>query len=1095
MIFNGKIMTILYLKRPLFRIFMVALIICVLAFETKGQTNGAASDVSSQSGNLIGVQYSGTAPGGVQNGLRMWMKADVPENVQTTDQGKVTSWTGFSGASITYQQSRDRYRPIYDDCNLLMNYHPAIRFSASDETFLYTSDAIMTTDAPNHYTIFTMLNNNFGESNYSYPIGFGGTAVSASTRHPALGVIKEKNETRGRGRFVESGGVGVDTSQDAPQNGSRTLFDPASTTIMYHEVKKQNYIRYEFDLDGETVSKDMPDKSKLKDIGTGSEMTKGSTLGGASRDDRHLEGVMSEIFIYERELTQTEKDAIYSYLALKYAVTLNRNSDDPTNNFDYFLSDGTIVWPGTSSTRHQAFHHNVTGLVRDDVAAFQNYQARSTANGGILWMGLKDNISCDNKGEGFAEDRLAITWGNNGIPFNGVNDLISFAGNDDICGALDDRMRRVWLIDNLTGDYFDDSDHSKGRDFKPTTVTIRLGGKFFPSIGEGKQLYMLVADNAEDLLPGTIMTGNRTYADATHNWKQAIPVSYVNGEYQITYTLDQKYTYITFGIKESEPVCGDCNFVGLEKKLEFTRSTWGANGSNFVNINMNGGGHDFSALVAVNYAGGAKTYSRTYPRASSQKSLRVYRKGASAGTMVTMINPSELGAASFKLFEVDYRTGRYDDVKVWGTCSNGNIILPKLDYVASEKSSSYRIDGNTAKAVRKTSSYTNRKGQVQVEFETPVKTIFVQHNMTGRSSSNARKRIGIGPVEFSCPEPEPEPNDAGLSFTKKAPKSKLICEEIEYVYTINNINCAEKLVNFTDVLPEGMTWVVEGLSLDNSAIAEGETLINNYAGSNVLSIQNMLIPGGTKFTFRATAIFGDDVTIANPDGELFGDKARIDYTFDGANDFLVSCDVNGGVAEDNCLTKTRIYPVENRPLLLNVVQFSSSSVCFTPEGEIEFTIKVNNPNAQLTDMALNMEFTEGFSLVDNKIKSTDVNLGNPVVEDLDPDETPFDGTISYENFHLPNGVSTFTFKIKAPAKEDLPQLYNADGVAVVDGNNEPVPAPLEIGFEFYSEAEGDCLSAVTANLNGVKELSLCSDDTSPRKHVISNKHITTTNFK
>lgn len=1056
--------------------------------------DGVANDVFLEDGDLIGFAFLGTAPGGVQNGLRMWMKADVRKNVKTTPEGKVEAWTGFSGASITYQQNDNTKRPVYDDCNTQMNYHPAIRFSASDRTFMYTSDPIMSTGAPDHYTIFTMLNNNFGTSNYSYPIGFGGTTISSATRYPAMGVIKESSETRGRGRFVDAGGVGVSTTQGAVQNGERTLFDPASTTIMYHEVKKENYIRYEFDVDGETISKDMPGKSDMKDVGKASRMNRGSTLGGASLSSRHLDGVMSEIFAYERELTQTEKDAVYSYLALKYAVTLNRNLNDPTNNFDYFLSDGTVVWPGTSSTQHQAFHNNVAGLVRDDMADFQNYQARSTANGSVLWMSLKDDITCDDEGEGLAEDRLAITWGNNGID---VDALVSFKGNDDICGKLDDRMRRVWLIDNQTGDYIDPDDHSKGRDYKPATVTIRLGGKFFPFSGGAYQLYMLVADNAEDLYPGTVPGADNTYPDATHNWKQVVPLSYVNGEYQITYTLNQKYTYITFGIKEVQGACEDCNFVGIEKNLEFTRSTWGTNGSNNVTINMNGDGHDFSANVNIAFLGGAKFYSNTYPRASSKKSLNLYRRGASNGTMVAMINLSEVAASSFKLFEVDYRSGRYDDIEVWGQCSDGNIIYPKLSYVTSEKNSSYWIDNNKLKAIRKSSSYTNKRGQVQVDFKSPVKTIFVKHTTTGRSSANAPKRIGIGPIEFSCPAPTPEPNDAGLVFIKKAPLSKLICEEIEYVYTIINTKCEEKFVNFTDQLPTGMVWVVDGLGLDNSAIVEGQTIINNYAGSGLLSVENMLIPGGAELTFRATAIFNDNITIANPEGELYGEKAHIEYKYivDGGekDGDLWSCDMNGGTIDDNCLTKTRVYQVDNRPKALEVLEFSTKpgKSCFEADSEIEFTIKVNNPNPTLTDVGLDMNFTEGFTLVNNKITSSNVNMGNPVDENLAEGETAFNGTISYENFSLPNGVSTFTFKIKVPDEANLPQLYDNQGNPLVDDQNNPLAAPLEVGFDFYSEASGDCLEAATANLSGTKELSLCSATTSKaRKAVISNKHIT-----
>ncbi|MDR0371774.1 MAG: hypothetical protein LBH80_08005 [Prevotellaceae bacterium] len=1057
---------------------------------------GIAENVFLEDGDFIGFVFMGTAPGGVQHGLRMWMKADAPNAVEMTAGGKVLEWDDYSGSGIVYRQQAEMQRPVYDPCNRFMNYHPAIKFSSANETFMYTNDAVMTTAAPDHYTIFTMLNNDFARSNFSYPIGFGGTTINGKTRYPALGVVKNPNEVMGRGRFVDADGVGVNTGQDAVQNGKRMLFSPEATTIMYHEVKKENYIRYEFDVDGETVSKDMPGKAEMKNVGKSSRMNRGSTIGSASLNNRYIDGVMSEIFAYERELNQTEKDAIYSYLALKYAVTLNRDLNDPNNNFDYFLSDGTVVWPGTSSHIHKGFHYNVAALVRDDIAAFQNYQARSTANHGILWMGLNsDNTGGDKKENLFEADRLAITWGNNGIPFDGADDLVSLRDNKDVCGTMDSRMRRVWLIDNQMGDYFDPNNHAKGRDFKPTTVTIRLGGKFFPFNGIGYQIYMLVADKSEDLFPGYYY-GDRYHGD-THNWRQIVPLTYNSElhEHEVKYTLEQKYTYVTFGIKEIPGVCAECHFTGIEKTLPFTKATWGPNGSNNVNISIPGDGYNLSANVNVMFSGGAKPYNKTFPRASSLKSLNLRRRGNSTGIMTTRISLNEAAAAHFKIFEVDRSSNHFDDVEIWGDCGGeyGDILLPKLSYVNSEKNSSYRIvNVNKVKATRQASSYTNKKGQVQVDFKYPVKTIYVRHKVTGKPGPNAQKRIGIGPIDFSCPAPPPEPNEAGLSFTKKAPLKKLICEEIEYVYTIANTYCDTKYVNFEDVLPEGMMWVIDGLSLGSEAIDEKVTVINNYAGDKRLDIRNMVIPAGVELTFRATAIFKDDVEIADVNGKLFGEKARIDYDYmvEGVNTHgqLFSCDASGGTSVDRCMTKTRVYPVNNKPKILTVSSFSASDVCYTPDGEIEFTLKVNNPNPTLTDMVLDMDFTEGFTLVNNKISSPNVDLGNPVDEESEYGKTPFNGLISYEGFSLPSGESTFSFKISIPNKNALPIVCDENGNPVLNEKGETILAPLEVGFNFYSEAVGDCMEAVTANLSGYKEISGCSSDT--KTHIISNKHVT-----
>ncbi len=66
-------------------------------------------------------------------------------------------------------------------------------------------------------------------------------------------------------------------------------------------------------------------------LGNGSRMSGGvGVLGGGSRRDYQMQGVMAQSIFYEGELDDVEKKKLYSYLGLKYAVTLRM----PTA-FDY----------------------------------------------------------------------------------------------------------------------------------------------------------------------------------------------------------------------------------------------------------------------------------------------------------------------------------------------------------------------------------------------------------------------------------------------------------------------------------------------------------------------------------------------------------------------------------------------------------------------------------------------------------------------------------------------------------------------------------------------------------------------------------------
>src|SRR5690606_37138816 len=95
-------------------------------------------------------------------------------------------------------------------------------------------------------------------------------------------------------------------------------------------------------------------------------------------------GHMGEFIVFEDGLSPADRAKVQSYLGLKYGITVDNNHESITTNFDYFLSDGTVVWPGTSSSIHHAFHNNVTGIFRDDVAEVNQTQSRSTMRGATL---------------------------------------------------------------------------------------------------------------------------------------------------------------------------------------------------------------------------------------------------------------------------------------------------------------------------------------------------------------------------------------------------------------------------------------------------------------------------------------------------------------------------------------------------------------------------------------------------------------------------------------------------------------------------------------------------------------------------------------
>lgn len=979
--------------------------------------NDIAKNVLVNNGDYVGFITYINAPGAIADGLKMWLNADNRSTITLNGAGEVIKWKEQSGNGTEYANIvSGSTAPLYKVCDEQMNYHSAVNFRKEKE-YLSTQKGPMDASAPDNYTFFTALNNDFGASDRSYFASFGKVTRDY---YPALGVRGDASGGRGR-IYNRSGGGSID--------GKKNLFHPGATTIVSHILKKNQYFQFEFDGDIEKVT----DTSAGRSAGLNGPGTLGT---GGSSDARNMIGVMGEMIAYERELSQDEKNKIYGYLGLKYAITLDLDKASTATNFDYVLSNSTSVWPGTTSSTHRLFHNNVAGLVRDDDATLDNKQARSTDTGATVHMGIGNSLGCDGVLTGLPVDKSAIMWGH-----DGATGTTSFAGNQDICGAFDLRLNRVWLVDKTGVDN--------------QAVMVAAGSSdVFPYASAGYQAFLLVAETADDI--------------RNNNWSRVVPGTFVNGEHVFNYTFTSKYTYFTFAVKALPGSCETCGFSGV-KTLSFTSKNWDR-GAMTNSFDL---GDGFTVDVKIDITSPASMVKK-YPRSSSYSSLREYRTGDVSKYMTTTITPSVAAATEFDIYEIDYRSGRYDEIEVYGLCE-GATIMPELSYVADASKSSYTISGNKAKAKRRpTSTYTNKRGRMHVEFTYPVEQIIVKQKSTGKMGSS-RSRIGISPISFICPQPMPPINEDGLAFTKQGPSDVLLCEEVPYTFRIVNTNCAPKPVNFEDVLPAGMKWLIGSLSLDEGVAQNA--VINTYGGASFLKIDNMVVPGSSTFTFRARAIFDEDApagTYKNR-GSLTYERIVDGNTTDVS---LVSCDrLTPGCEE----TQTNAAAVTDKPQRLTVDEYKADMSCYRESKRITMTIKINNPNTYpITNGIFEAYFNNEFRYVANSLKCTTISFGTVT------DEYP-DGSISADNgFSIPSGSHTITFQIDAPAKADLENETDENGTVVLDDNGDPVIAGLNVGFDIDSDTEDVCMQGSTSNLSGVLDIPYCLS----KPCIISNKNVT-----
>lgn len=909
--------------------------------------DGKVENIVINDGDYIGFAFYLKAPGGVTNGLRMWLNASKSNTISLNGDNEVVNWTDYAGFGTTYSKIvANSTAPLYLECDPRTNFHPTVHFR-KDREYLSTLKAPMSVADPQNTSHYFVVNGEVNSYAYTYFASYGNSLnpSGTATTRPAFSIDRD-----GKGRFRSTG----------PRISSVQMFNFLATTIAGYHWDRGNTIEFEFDGYSNIVNhtSNLPSMNRYGILGAGYHIS-----------TSNFEGIMSEGIAYEGTLTQAERNRINSYLGLKYALTIDLDKTSTSTNFNYLLSDGTSIWNGNDAT-HLDFHNNVASVVRDDDADLYNRQSRSTDIGAIVHMGVGSKLGCDPQLNDILEDKTAITWGHNNAPVA----TYSLIGNPDVCGEMDSRLNgRVWLVDNTNFNQ---------------EILVGAAGASFPYNGANYQVFMLVADSPAKL--------------AANNWDQIIPMTFSDGMHVVNYKFTDNYTYFTFGAKVIGS-CDGCDFDGV-KKLDFTRQrntssptgTWihGEKGPRTYNL-----GDNFNVTVTVEDPN--NRLRNNYPRASSQKTLRKYRNGTESVTTKIAFK-DDLGdaiaaATSFEIYDIDRTASRPDDVQIIGYC-NGSPVYPKLTYTYSNPTKSrYNIKEEgfaTAKVKGEryngNSGYTSKRGRVFVDFENAVEEIHVIYKT--KSTNSLSTYIGIGPIEFYCPAPLPAPNEDGLIFVKQGTTEAKLCEVVDYTFRVINTNCAEKEVVFTDTLPTGMIWVDNSLSAGEIAI--DDTNITGY-GTPTLTVSKLMIPGGgATFTFRASAVFENSATAG-----IYKNQAALEYDRLGTTESLKSTDRLTG----NEFTETLAID-SDRPEQI-ITSITADKSCFKLNGEIEITVNINNPNTfNMTDMFLALSYDdEIFTVVPNSlVMSTGLTL---------PSDSGEPGNIEFDNFTLPTGTHWVKFKV------------------------------------------------------------------------------------
>nr|WP_288243996.1 hypothetical protein [uncultured Chryseobacterium sp.] len=383
----------------------------VIYVNTTGGTLAAANNRIASS--RLGIQstwtegdvyYSMIAPGGVTNGLTLWLDAQKESPgiksslTNYTDSGIAISKAGSGSARVVANKANFNNQISMSD--LGNNY--------SDNSYFQSSSAILANNENTFAEFYA-----FGTPAFQSALDFNETVIYNSS----------DNSSHRIENIISSGSYAIfDNGYSGNLGFSASPFSP-STFILSSAHNGTVYKGYSNGLQQNNLT-----------------TTTGIRAGGNWRigndvidSDTDWSGVnFNEAIVYSQALSDTEILKVHSYLAIKYGVTLNQSTLQ-----NYLASDGTTVW--WNATTNAAYSNNIAGIARDDASGLNQKQSQSI-NSGIQPVIGNGNIfdTNANNTNNFSADLSALVWGSD-------TGSTSFA-TSFVFGGLNNRLARIWRV-------------------------------------------------------------------------------------------------------------------------------------------------------------------------------------------------------------------------------------------------------------------------------------------------------------------------------------------------------------------------------------------------------------------------------------------------------------------------------------------------------------------------------------------------------------------------------------------------------------------------------------------------------------------------
>ncbi|WP_461631437.1 MBG domain-containing protein [Labilibaculum euxinus] len=353
------------------------------------------------------------APGGVTNGISLWIKANnqVFSDLGTTDatnNNTIEQWNDQSPYGNHFTQVNTK-KPTFLENSL--NFNPQVYFNGTK-----AMNGVSMTGLPSgsDARLMRVVATQTAAFTGNHVLFAHGTATDGQA-HGIAGSLSDNSLLYGSW----GGGNSILSSNSWTLNKPHIIgggFDGSSTTYLQ--------------ADGATLTTDADGAPPTWNT-VNSRMCIGADI--ADETGEFWTGNIAEVVVYSANVSASDQQKIDSYLALKYGVTL-----DQTDATDYLASDGTAIWKAANNTGYTT---DIFGIGQDNASGLNQKVSRSVNNTNGPILATIQNFTASNT------DVSRTELGNGNFMLMGHNNGAENSFTSSFDGGTNNRSDRVWKVD------------------------------------------------------------------------------------------------------------------------------------------------------------------------------------------------------------------------------------------------------------------------------------------------------------------------------------------------------------------------------------------------------------------------------------------------------------------------------------------------------------------------------------------------------------------------------------------------------------------------------------------------------------------------